>query len=249
MSGPGREIVLRRWPWPIRVPWGKVVRVVRWGGLTLAALVGLAVVLTLIFRWVPPPTTAFMLRDRTPAPDGGPRYEWVPRKRISPWVGLAFVAAEDQKFPDHRGFDFEAISEALSEDRQRTRGASTISQQVAKNLFLWPGRSLLRKGLEAGATLLIEVLWPKRRILEVYVNVAEVGPGVFGVGAASRAYFGRPPESLGLGEAARMAAVLPNPKRFSVSRPSPYVLRRAAWIEGQARQLGGPSFLAGIGWE
>jgi monofunctional biosynthetic peptidoglycan transglycosylase len=179
--------------------------------------------------------------------EGKPRHRWVAWPAISPHLAVAVVAAEDQKFPHHHGFDFASISSALSgQERRRLesqRGASTISQQVAKNLFLWPGRSLVRKGLEAGLTLWIEALWPKRRILEVYLNVAEFGPGIFGVGAASAAYFGVSPAGLGPYEAARLAAVLPDPRRLRVVDPGPYAVERTFWILGQVEMLGGPAYL------
>ncbi|MET0255283.1 MAG: monofunctional biosynthetic peptidoglycan transglycosylase, partial [Luteibacter sp.] len=141
--------------------------------------------------------------------------------------------------------DVEAIKDAIedAEDGERLRGASTISQQTAKNLFLWNGRSFVRKGLEAYYTVLIEALWPKQRILEVYMNIVELGDGVYGVGAASDAFFHLTPDRLGVAQAARLAAVLPNPRRFRVDAPSAYVQRRAAWIAQQMAQLGGPAYL------
>jgi monofunctional biosynthetic peptidoglycan transglycosylase len=164
---------------------------------------------------------------------------------VSPYVPLAMVAGEDQKFPFHHGFDVDAIQDAIdaADDGKRLRGASTISQQTAKNLFLWNGRSFVRKGLEAYFTVLIELTWPKQRILEVYMNIAELGDGIYGVGAASDAYFGAPPSRLSAGQAARLAAVLPSPRRFRVDRPSAYVQRRASWIQQQMGQLGGPGYL------
>jgi monofunctional biosynthetic peptidoglycan transglycosylase len=164
---------------------------------------------------------------------------------MSPDVALAVVAAEDQKFPVHSGFDLEAIEDAMDERKsgRRTRGASTISQQVAKNLFLWPGKNWLRKGLEAWLTIWIELLWPKQRILETYLNVAQFGPGVFGVEAAAHAYFHKPAAQLDRDEAALLAAVLPSPERFNAARPSNYVLERRSWILGQMRGLGGRSYI------
>ena len=155
------------------------------------------------------------------------RYQWADWEEISPQVAIAVVAAEDQKFPVHRGFDVASIKEAMRENphRRAPRGASTISQQVAKNLFLWPGRNLLRKGLEAYFTVLIELLWPKQRILEIYLNIAQFGPGIFGVRSASEVYFHKSPSQLDLSEAALLAAVLPNPKRFRLESPSDYVTR------------------------
>ena len=161
---------------------------------------------------------------------------------------LAVIASEDQKFPEHRGFDFASIGDAL-EDRdkgRRTRGASTITQQTAKNLFLWPGQSWLRKGIEAYFTVLIEWCWPKRRILEVYLNVAEFGRGVYGVEAAGRQYFRKSAAQLGPYDAALLAAVLPNPIRLKASSPSLYVRSRQRWIVDQMAGLGGSSYLAAL---
>jgi monofunctional biosynthetic peptidoglycan transglycosylase len=173
------------------------------------------------------------------------RRHWVPQSRVAPELFLAVVAAEDQRFPEHYGFDLKAIEKAIDDrERGKVRGASTISQQVAKNLFLWSGRSWLRKGFEVWFTGLIELTWPKRRILEVYVNFAEFGDGVYGAQAAAQTYFGRDAAQLNAAQAARLAAVLPNPKRYSVARPGPYVLRRQQWIERQMRQLGGRDYLA-----
>jgi monofunctional biosynthetic peptidoglycan transglycosylase len=168
------------------------------------------------------------------------RQTWVDWQDISPSAKVAVIAAEDQKFVDHHGFDLQSISDAL-EDRQRgrVRGASTISQQVAKNLFLWPGQSWIRKGLEAYFTVLIETLWPKRRVLEIYLNIAEFGNGVFGVGAASEVFFRKSASQLNTYDAALLAAVLPNPKRMRASAPSTYVRTRQQWIMSQMRGLGG----------
>lgn len=192
-------------------------------------------------RWVRPVTTAFVLRERVFG-DYPVSHEWTPWREISPEAAVAVVASEDQLFPQHHGFDLVQIREALSEGGGR--GASTISQQVAKNLYLWPGGGFFRKGLEAWLTVLIETMWPKRRILEVYLNVAEFGPGVFGVNEAARRYYGKDPVALTRSEAARLAAVLPSPKRMSVERPSAYVTRRTAEIVAQMEQLGGTSYLA-----
>jgi monofunctional biosynthetic peptidoglycan transglycosylase len=204
-------------------------------------------VLVLPWRWIPPPTSAFVLRERFGLCGARPQRvarQWVPLAQISPELAIAVVAAEDQKFPEHHGFDFDAISRAAQEQRNRARGASTITQQLAKNLYLWPGRSMARKGLEAYLTVLIETFWPKRRILEVYLNVAEFGPGIFGAEAASRRFFGKPARALTLREAVLLAAVLPSPKRMSPARPSPYVLGRAEQIERAVHALGGSSYLA-----
>ena len=172
--------------------------------------------------------------------------DWVSMDEISPWMGLAVIAAEDQKVPQHWGFDVSAIEKALAHNERnesRIRGASTLSQQTAKNLFLWDGRSWVRKGLEAGLTLGMETVWSKKRILTVYLNIAEFGDGVFGVEAAAQRYFHKPASRLSQSEAALLAAVLPNPLRFKANAPSGYVRNRQAWIMRQMRQLGGESFM------
>ncbi len=216
----------------------------RFGFRLVSALVTISVLLVLPWRWLPPPTTAFMLRARL-VEDRPLDHRWVSRSRISRNLTLCAVASEDQKFPTHHGFDLQSIWSAVQEDRSRPRGASTISQQVAKNLYLWPGRSFARKGLEAWMTLWIELLWPKGRVLEVYLNVAEFGPGVFGAEAGSQRAFGKPASDLTLREAALLTAVLPNPRRMSAARPSEYVRERATEIEAAARALG-PSHVAGL---
>ena len=217
--------------------------------LVLVALVApLVVVVTL--RWVPPPTTAFMVRSAHAHAAGwtGAGYRWTPWEDIAPHAALAVIASEDQRFPRHRGFDVDAIRSALEEARQgeRLRGASTISQQTAKNLFLWPGRSWVRKGLEAWLTVLVELCWSKQRILEVYLNVAEFGDGLFGITAASERFFGKRPADLGPDEAARLAAVLPNPKWLRADDPSSYVRSREAWIRGQMDALGGVALVESL---
>ena len=225
-------------------------RILRVCLLGVLAWIVLGIVAVAVLRVVPPVASSVMLQDWIGAKFAGDddfvlRYHWTPWDDVAPVVPISLVAAEDQKFPSHRGFDIAAIRSALAdaEDGERLRGASTISQQVAKNLFLWNGRSFVRKGLEAWFTLLIETLWPKQRILEVYFNIAEFGPGTYGVGAASDRYFRTGPARLGAHQAALLAAVLPNPIRYKVDRPSPYVLRRAAWIQRQANQLGGAAYL------
>ena len=208
-------------------------------------IVAATLVPVVVLRWVPPPASAFIVQKWwiSKFSDQGPSnidYEWVPMEKISPYVPLAVVAAEDQKFLYHNGFDFDAIEAAYEHNQKskRTRGASTISQQVAKNLFLWPGRSYLRKGLEVYFTVLIEAMWPKERILEVYVNIAEMGNGTFGVSAASRKFFHKSPSKINASEAALLAAVLPNPVRFRVDRPSRYVQSRQRHILSQMHKLG-----------
>ncbi len=220
----------------------------RWAMFRALALlvVLLTIVPVLCLRWLAPPVSSFMLHHRwSRSSDNMLHYRWVDWEKISPEVFLSVVAAEDQSFPTHRGFDFKSMRKAWQEYRSgiRTRGASGITQQVAKNLFLWPKKSLVRKGLEAYFTILLEALWPKRRIIEVYVNIAEFGPGVFGVGAASEIYFSKSPDRLTMEEAALLAAVLPNPRRLHIDRPSGYVCGRVAWIIHQMQQLGGAAYI------
>jgi monofunctional biosynthetic peptidoglycan transglycosylase len=225
-------------------------RVLRALALAIVAAVAVCVLAVLGLRWIDPPTTAFMLEARHAAHARGEddfriRHYWVDWPYIAGAAKVAVVAAEDQRFLEHDGFDVESIADAVYErvKRGRERGASTVSQQVAKNLFLWPGKSFLRKGLEAWFTLLIEHLWPKQRVLEVYLNVAQFGDGVFGVEAASLLYFCKPASDLSPGEAATLAAVLPNPVRFRADDPSPYVRSRSRWILAQMRRLGGTDLL------
>lgn len=217
-----------------------------------AALLALALLPAapiLLLRWLPPPTTSFMLQARYGGLGDAPAcaamsYRWVPWERISEHAKMAVIAAEDQRFARHWGIDLASISDALQDrDRGAVRGASTISQQVAKNLFLWPGRSLIRKGLEAYTALLLELGWPKQRILEVYLNVAQFDACRFGVAAAAEDLFGVAPHRLSSRQAALLAAVLPNPSRLHAERPSAYVRDRARWIEAQMRQLGGGRYL------
>src|SRR5262245_54392742 len=210
-----------------------------------AALVLFPALPVLALRWIPPLTSSFMLQRHFGASScDDVEYRWRSAGGLPSHLAWAVVAAEDQRFFIHSGFDFAAIQQALGRRGERLRGASTISQQLAKNLYLWPGRSMLRKGLEAYLTVLLELLWPKQRILEVYLNVAEFGPGVFGAEAASRHFFGKSARRLTLQEAALLAAVLPNPKRMSPGRPSAYVSGRAAQIERAVHALGGPGYLA-----
>lgn len=216
-----------------------IILAVFWGG-------GIA-----LFSVVPVPFSAVMVERQSGAWLQGDfgyiaHSDWVSMDEISPWMGLAVIAAEDQTFPDHWGFDVAAIEKALSHNERnenRIRGASTLSQQTVKNLFLWDGRSWLRKGLEAGLTVGVETVWSKKRILTVYLNIAEFGDGVFGVEAAAQRYFGKPASRLTQSEAALLAAVLPNPLRFKAAAPSGYVRSRQAWILRQMRQLGGESFM------
>jgi monofunctional biosynthetic peptidoglycan transglycosylase len=228
----------------------RLVRGVLW--FVLACVV-LSVLSVLVFRWVNPPYSAFMAESQVSAWANHDRAyvyrrSWVDLTRISPNLPLAVVASEDQKFPEHRGFDVEAIEKAyeMNQHSHRVRGASTISQQVAKNLYLWSGRSYLRKGLEAYFTVLIESCWPKRRILEIYLNIAEFGQGTYGAEAAAQRFFHKPASRLSRGDAAVLAAILPNPEHWSAAVPSRYVLERRDWILNQMQALGGPEMLSEI---
>jgi len=227
-----------RWHWLWKLP------------LLLAAL---SILQVLALRFIDPPFTAFMAIRQVEALRAGDTgfrvaYDWRDLEDIAPSLAVAVVAAEDQNFARHRGFDLEAIERARAHNARggRTRGASTISQQLAKNLFLWGGRSWVRKGLEAWYTLWIELLWPKKRILEVYVNVAEFGDGIYGAQAAARSYWGRDASALTVAQSARLAAVLPSPRRYSANRPGPWVQRRAQWIERNMRNLGGNAWLEAL---
>jgi monofunctional biosynthetic peptidoglycan transglycosylase len=220
----------------------------RWLARGACAAIAASVLPVLLLRWIPPLATPFMLGRWLDgvigrAPAVAIDYAWVPWTRIAPAAPLAVVAAEDQRFPTHYGFDVGAIQKALNERRAEPRGASTITQQTARNLFLWSGRSWPRKALEAYLTLLIEACWPKRRILEVYLNVAEFGDGVYGVEAASRRFFGHGAAQLTRHEAALLAAVLPDPKDRRAAAPSAFVAAQARHIEAQMAHLG-PSYLA-----
>jgi monofunctional biosynthetic peptidoglycan transglycosylase len=222
----------------------------RWP-LTLALVFVAGTVLqVLVLRFVHPPMSMVMVERQIGAllqGDWGFRlaYDWRGLDRIAPSLPMSVVAAEDQRFAVHDGFDFKAIEKAREQNAKgrKLRGASTISQQVAKNLFLWQGRNWVRKGLEVWYTVLIEALWPKERILEMYVNIAEFGDGVYGAQAAARHFWHVDAARLTPAQSARLAAVLPAPRRWNAGKPGPYVQRRADWIQRQVRQLGGTGYL------
>lgn len=198
----------------------------------------------LLMRWVNPPLTAYMVRTHWQSEHSGAGptifYRWVDLDSMAACMPLAAVSAEDQTFPAHHGFAWKAITDALADNANggNVRGASTISQQTAKNLFLWPAKSYVRKGIEAYLTVWLELLWPKRRIIEVYLNVAQFGDRVFGVGAAAQRLFGVQARQLNDSQCAALAAVLPNPERYNAAAPGPYVQGQKAWILRQMRQLG-----------
>ena len=217
----------------------------------LIVFVLLFFVLLLIFRWVPLPTSSFIFQQnqqakQAPKVYARAAYEWVDWDDISPYIKVAVIAAEDQRFPTHWGIDTVELKKALAEKRSakgNPRGASTITQQLAKNLFLWNGRSYTRKILEAGLSLGIEIAWPKKRTLEVYLNVAQFGDAIFGVQAASQALFDKNASDLTREEAALLAAVLPKPAISNVNDPSPRLIKKQQWILKQMKQLGGVNYL------
>jgi monofunctional glycosyltransferase len=228
-------------------------RLIRWLAALLLLWVFATVTPVLLLRWLPPATSSFMLQGRLAAWRAGEHgyrhdYQWVSLEQISAHAAIAVIASEDQQFPFHAGFDFNSIREAVraSERGKKLRGASTISQQVAKNLFLWGGHSFLRKALEAYFTVLIEALWPKERILEMYLNIAQFGDGIYGVQAAAKRFWHEPALRLSSSDSALLAAVLPNPVLLHADRPSRYVLQRRDWILGQMRGLGGESYLRAL---
>jgi monofunctional biosynthetic peptidoglycan transglycosylase len=213
----------------------------------------LSIFFVLLLKWINPPTSSIMIQRKIEAVVTFKdrqmiAYEWFSYDDISKQMAIAVVAAEDQNFPFHFGFDFEQIEKAIEQSNRgrKLRGASTITQQVAKNLFLWEGRSFIRKGFEAYFTVLLELLWSKERILEVYLNMIETGDMIFGVGAASQIYFKKLPAKLTRSQAALLAATIPNPKRFSARNPSGYIFRRQSWILGQISSLGGTAYLKNL---
>lgn len=231
-----------------------------WWKRTLKAVAFLAILclvssatLVLILRFVPVPFSALMVQRRIEswfsAKPYTSRHDWVPLDEIAPCMGVAVIAAEDQNFPDHFGFDWKAIEKAIAhnERSRRKRGASTVSQQTAKNIFLWETRSWIRKGFEVYFTLLIELEWSKRRILEVYLNSVEFGDGIYGVEAASQTFFKKPAKRLRPSEAALLAAVLPNPHKYRVEAPSGYIRGHQAWILRQMSELGGAELIKSLG--
>lgn len=219
-------------------PGRKAFRVFKFLALALVFVLALPVIMAAMYRYVPPPATPLMLVRVFEGE--GIKKEWVPLKRISPHAVSAVIALEDANFCEHNGVDWGELFSALSDyfKGQRLRGASTISMQTAKNVFLWPGRDWTRKGLEAPLTFLIETLWDKRRIMEVYLNVAEWGPGIYGIEAASKTYFGKSAARLSAREAGLLAAVLPNPRRWSPKRPTAYISSRMHLSLARSATLG-----------
>lgn len=210
----------------------------------LGGFILISVVSALVMRFVPPPLTPLMvirgIQGMAQGKGFAIRKDWQPLERISPFLVRAVIAAEDQKFLSHSGFDLDAISKAYADNKKgkRQKGGSTISQQTAKNVFLWPTSSYFRKAIEVYFTVLIELIWSKERIIEVYLNVAEFGPGLYGAEEAARTYFHKPAKALSRREAALLAAVLPSPRRWNAARPTGYLLHRRQWIVRQMQNLG-----------
>lgn len=205
------------------------------GGLFL-----FSIFMVLVYKWVPVPFTPLMAIRYFENPDEGIHHDWVPMEEISRHLQLAVITSEDQNFVKHHGFDFEAIEKAIENNKKgrRVRGASTISQQTAKNVFLWPARNWFRKGLETYFTFLIEMLWSKERILEVYLNTVEMGKGVYGAQAAAQYWFHKDAENLTAYESAAIAAVLPSPRRYRANPASSYIQQRKNWIVRQMQYYG-----------
>ncbi len=215
----------------------------KWLTRLLAGWLALTLVVILLLRYLDPPVWSWMIQRELDPPAGYPqkhRHQWLDLHQIAPAIQLAVVASEDQRFPSHYGIDLDAIQDSVLKamDGKGLRGASTLTQQTAKNLFLWDGRDWSRKVLEAGLAMLLELLWNKQRILEVYLNIVEFGPGIYGVGAASAYWYQSSADRLTPRQAARLAAILPNPWEYRAQPPSPYVAERARWIEQQMDQLG-----------
>jgi monofunctional biosynthetic peptidoglycan transglycosylase len=224
----------------VKKVWDSAKRVLRWLGIVTLAWLIATIVAVFSLRWIDPPLTSFMIRDRVTAWVNNDKtyhfdHQWVDFAHIAKPLKLAVIASEDQKFPEHFGFDFDSMERAWDHNQhgRKVKGASTISQQVAKNLFLWPGRSLFRKAVEAYFTVLLETFCSKQRILEIYLNSAEFGKGKFGAEAAAKYFFHKPASQLNTSEAALFAAVLPAPKRLMINKPSNYLRNRQNWIEGQ----------------
>lgn len=226
-------------PW-----WRRALRAFAW---LAVGFVLLSAGWVLAYRWWDPPLSGLMLERRIEAWSAGQPYreDRCALAALPETLALAVIASEDQRYFEHHGFDWVELGRAVetARDGGRLRGASTLSQQLAKNLFLWSGRSWLRKGLEAWFTVLVEALLPKSRILALYLQVAEWGPGVYGGCAAARRYFGRAAGALSTEQAARLAVLLPAPRRYRLDRPSPYLAQRQRWVQQQMRQLGGVAWL------
>ena len=221
-------------------------RISHWVMVSLAGLIVLVIISIILLRWVDPPISSVMIRHSIQATIHNtekPVWQWTDWETISPQLPLAIIAAEDQRFPDHHGIDFTELKSALGQSKSKRRGASTLTQQTAKNLYLWHGRSYIRKGLEAGIALTMDLFLSKQRILEIYMNIAQFGPHHYGVFEASQRAFNSSPDRVNRHQAAALAAVLPNPNHYSATKPTKYLKSRQKWILRQMRQLGGKTFL------
>ncbi|GGD35875.1 MULTISPECIES: monofunctional biosynthetic peptidoglycan transglycosylase [Flavobacterium] len=221
-----------------------IKKILRFIGKAILWFFGVSIVLVILFKFVPVPFTPLMfIRSIEQKTAGKPMvlsHDWVPIEEISPNLQRAVIASEDQNFLNHNGFDFKALEKAMESNKKgkRLRGGSTISQQTAKNVFLWPGRSYIRKGFEAYFTVLIELIWGKERIMEVYLNSIEMGDGVYGAQEASRVWYRKDAKNLTAHEAAGIAAILPNPRKFKATNSSSYINRRKSHIVRQMGYLG-----------
>ncbi len=227
-----------------------VKQIFRWIGRVIAGCIVISLFSVLLLRWIDPPTTSFMLQRQFTAwwmeeENFELRYQWTDWENISPQIKMAAIASEDQSFASHWGLDLESIQKAINEyeQGQDLRGASTITQQVAKNLFLWGSQSYIRKGIEAYFAILIDFLWPKQRILEVYLNIVEFGNGVYGVQPAAKQYFNTSADKLVKWQSALMVTALPAPKRYNLANPSEYMLDRSSWVMRYMDLLGNSTYL------
>lgn len=238
-------------PIPKNISDGKALarRIIRWTLRFIAAFFLISIWSVLLLRWINPPTSSFMLQRQYTAWENKEnlnlKYQWTDWQKISSHVKVATIASEDQSFASHWGLDFSSIQKAINEHErgEDLRGASTITQQVAKNLFLWPDRSYIRKGVEAYFALLIELCWSKKRILEVYLNIVEFGDGIYGVEAAAQEYFNISSANLKKWQSAFMVTALPAPKRYELDDPSEYMLERTAWVMRYMDFLGNDQYL------
>ena len=230
---------------------GSYIRLVfKWAGRLLLAFFVLSILSVISLRWINPPRTSFMIQRQIEAAWNGEdnfelRYNWVDWEHISDYAKVAAVTSEDQRFATHWGIDLQEVKKAIRESKrgEDLRGASTITQQTAKNLYLWPGQNYFRKGIEAYFAVLIDFFWPKKRILEMYLNIAEFGYGIYGVEAASHRYFGTSAAHLSMSQSALLVTALPSPRRYNLANPSGYMLRRRDWNIRYMRYLGGRSYL------
>ncbi|MCW9705475.1 monofunctional biosynthetic peptidoglycan transglycosylase [Fodinibius salsisoli] len=225
-------------------------QVLQWIGRAIGGIILISLLFILLLRWINPPTSAFMMQRSVAAWwNGEENFElyqsWTDWEDISPHIKMAAITSEDQNFANHWGIDFGSVQKALEEYErgQGLRGASTITQQTAKNLFLWPAQSYIRKGIEAYTAFLLELLWSKERILEVYLNIVEFGNGVYGVQAASERYFNTPPGLLSKSQSALMVTALPAPKRYNLAAPSSYMRERQRWVMQYMDLLGNSYYL------